>query len=249
MGPKPHKERLAACPNCGPSDYPILILAAYRSTMNSLETSDPPYSSRMRRRSALLISGLAFVWWVIDLNVASTILVTPVSSEVWWLETILGAVVGLRIGYLIADGEPLTPLANGRMPNRKTLMVLLCVVGLGFGAMAGNRAMWCITNAVCFWGSSAPISVDAFPIRDVSIPRGGPVVSIGSEGEADSLPISKNDLQLLGGPRRLHRPWIYCLNLQRQVQGNAVRVWRPRRLLSSSKKLTVTRCPTDVRWI
>jgi len=229
-------------------DYRILTLRPYKYFMHPEETPDALNLSKVRRRSASWIAALAFVWFVLDLNLANTILVTPVSNVVWWSVTIIGSVAGLQIGYMIADGEVMKPLTHGRTRKRASL-IALCAIGLLFGAAVGIRIMWRITNVVCFWGSTAPVTVEAFPIRSVSVPRGAPVVSIGSEGEQDSLPISKRDLKLLRGVRRLQRPWTYCLNLSRQEQGDAVRVWLPRRPRMSSEKITVIHCPTNVQWI
>ncbi len=218
--------------------------------MPAIEMSDTPSPlARVRRKRALWIAAIAFVWWVLDLNLAATILVTPLPGQAWWLGTLVGMIAGLATGHAVAAGEILKPPVNGPAPRRRPMMIMCCVIGLCCGAVVANRATWRFATTLFFWGSSAPISVTPFPIRSVNTGRGGPTVSIGSNGEPDTLPISKYDLKLLGDRLHLQRPWLYCLNLRRQEQGDAVRIWRPWRPRLTSKKLTVTPCPANVWWI
>ena len=202
---------------------------------------------KAKRTVALWIAGLSFLWCVIDINIAKTMLVTPLVIS--WAGFIVGMIVGIWVGYAVGDAEEFKINRYNRVPSRRATIILFCLLGLIWGGIVGNQALWRVANTVLFWGSDAPVTIASFPIREVSVPRGGPVVSIGSAGEHDALPISKGDLQLLRGADRLRRPWRYCLSLRRQEQGSAVRVWLPRRPRLTSNTLTVMRCPTNVQWI
>jgi hypothetical protein len=202
------------------------------------------------RRSGLLwIAALSFAWWLLDINLAATILVTPIPESLTWLGAGIGGVAGLWIGHGLAMVELRMSATYDRAASRRVMVSAFCAIGLIFGAVIANQAVWRIVNMTSFWNSPSPITVADFPIRSVSIARGGQAVSIGSAGEQDSLPISRRDLQLIGGAGRLRRPWTHCMTLRRQVQGNAVRVWRPSRPRRSSKAVTVKLCPDYVQWI
>jgi hypothetical protein len=198
-------------------------------------------------KSALVTAGLAFGWLVFDLNFGRTFLVTPINAGLWWTMSLVGIVVGGWVGLTVANRELRKPAMMTGRTRRIFVVTTYLTVGVVFGTLIANRARWRIANTYQFWNSSAPIASTAFPIRSVRMGRGGPMVSIGSQGQEDWVPVSKEDLELLGGMRTMHRPWEFCLNLRRQEKGGAVRVWRPETPRLTSKDTTVIRCPKPVR--
>lgn len=122
-------------------------------------------------------------------------------------------------------------------------------VGLLFGGLIAEQAMWRVANVYQFWNSKAPIVATAFPIRSVRHRGSGSQVSIGSDGQRDVLPISKRDYEMTKGLDVTRPPWQFCLRLLRQEEGQAVRIWRPSRPRLSFTGTTIIRCPEQVRGI
>lgn len=209
----------------------------------------PRLTMEISDKIAIVTAGLAFGWWVLDGIFARTVLITPVGRFVGWTACVSGVIVGAWIGRTVAQRQLRKPVMNKGKRHRTSVLLVFCSIGVVFGAMIATQAMWRIASVALFWHSSAEIVATAFPIRSVSWPKGGPIASIGSWGEDRPLSISKQDFDLIGGVRPMRPPWEFCLDLRRQEEGQAVRVWRPSRPRLSQKGLTIIRCPASVRWI
>ena len=214
--------------------------------------SNTPASSRHRGFAysfATLTFAFSFCWWALDLNLAATFLVTPVNPATLRIAWILGAVVGAWVAIL----GLLSEIRQREVPMHKARSTfLIIVVGAAcaiFGIMIANDAVWRVANVYLFWSSRAPVVREFFPIREV-LPRNGTLaVSVGLQGEGRRLGISRKDYDLLRGAGTLERPWVYCLSLRQQREGEAVRVWRPPHLRVRSDAVTIVHCPEAVRMI
>lgn len=196
-----------------------------------------------------LIFVLSAVWLVVDFNFAKTFLATPLNPTVLWAASIFGAVAG---GCVVAlDHARNFTRYNAAMPQARStiVVVIMSIVFAIFGVLVANMVAPRVANVYLFWNSDAPIVRKIFPIREVLPRKGTFAVSVGLQGEGRRLQISRKDYDLLGGKGELKRPWVYCLSLQEQREGEAIRVWRPEHSRADFEGVTVVRCPDAVRLV
>lgn len=214
--------------------------------------AEKPSASANHERTPLwvpLMFAIVFGWWILDLNFATTSLVTPINDALLSVARAVGAVTfawGAMWGLL-------RELTRRKTKIRKTALVFY-VVGSGFGfaifgSLIAEAAVRRAVNFYLFWNSQAPIVRVDFPIREVPALKGTPAVSIGLQGHLERFEISRKDYELLGGAGKQDRPWEYCLSLLEQRQGGAVRVWRPPRLRVRFDGITIVRCPDSSRLV
>lgn len=201
-----------------------------------------------RFRIALGTIVLAFAWWIVDLNAASTLLVTPVNSTLHWSVWLTGAAIGAWACLTVFNHLISRKLTAPDKRVRNTIWVG-SAVGLLFGGLIAEQAMWRAANIFQFWNSKTPIVTTAFPIRSVRHRGSGSQVSIGSNGQRDILPISRRDSEMMKGWDVTHPPWQFCLRLRRQAEGQAVRIWRPSRPRLGFSGTTIIPCPAQLRGI
>ncbi len=201
--------------------------------------------SRRAYRAAIRISVAAFLGWIVTINAASTIVVSPIN--IWFVTAIslLGGMAGLRVGFTIGAVEA----AVGRHKAKARPWVvrsLMAIIGLVFGMIVGATVAHRMVDIALFWQSDEPIVPTTFPVHAVGLAKAAPFLSIGSEGERDDIGISKRDYDVLKTAAPLRRPWRYCITLKRQANYAAVRVWRPRSRRSGPQ--TVFPCPSYAQW-
>lgn len=201
--------------------------------------------SRRAYRAAVVISVAAFLGWIVTINAASTIVVSPIN--IWFVTaiTLLGGMAGLRVGLTIGAVEA----AVGRHKAKARPWVvrsLMATIGLVFGMIVGATVAYRMVDVALFWRSDEPVVATIFPIHAVGLARATAFLSIGSEGERDDIRISKRDYDVLTAATPLRRPWRYCITLKRQANYDAVRVWRPRSRRSGPR--TVFPCPSYAQW-
>ncbi|MCW1431649.1 hypothetical protein OLX23_21270 [Novosphingobium sp. JCM 18896] len=207
----------------------------------------PPIGPRAIRIRWVAIA--VFAWWVVDINLQDTILMTPIDTRIRWTALMAGLLSGCGFGYELSKLDRSAALPAARRIQRRALVFIMCSLGMFFGAVIADQLVWRTANLIQFAGARSEVSVRSFPIREVFGGRGGPRVSIGSRGELDRLHISPEDYRILAGQGRPRRPWIHCLKLLRETTDTAVRVWLPSRHRLTSKQRTVSSCPASVRWI
>lgn len=205
--------------------------------------ADPP---SLRFKLALTTIGVAFVWWVVDLNTASTFIVTPANSIVRRCAWLAGAAIAGWAVFSVCNELFVRRVPDGGKRQRNLVWIAV-VMGMVFGALIADQAMWRIFNLYHFRNSDAPIKTVELPIRSVADGKGGRRVTIGSAGERDSIPISKRDFALLGGAQTVQPPWTYCVRLHWQTEGNVVRLWHRPRIRSSFTGSTIVPCPPAMR--
>ena len=202
--------------------------------------------SRRAYRAAIGISVAAFLGWIVTINAASTIVVSPIN--IWFVTAIsfLGGMAGLRIGIVIGVVEAAVDRHKAKA-RPWVVRSLMATIGLVFGMIVGATVAYRMVDVALFWQSDEPVVATIFPIHAVGQARATPFLSIGSEGERDDIRISKRDYDVLMTAAPLRRPWRYCITLKRQANYDAVRVWRPRSRRSGPQ--TVFPCPSYAqRW-
>jgi len=164
-----------------------------------------------------------FCLWVFDINAADTALVTPINGRFLGGVTWLGAFLGVMLGWFVVRYSTRTRAEASF--RRKVIMASLVLVTFGtFYAVIFDHVAWRAANMRAFADSSSPITWAHFPIVSYRMRKSQPVVLIDRRGEERPIPISLADYQLLEATAHSSR---YCLNLQRQQVGSAVRVFRP----------------------
>lgn len=206
----------------------------------------PAAQPTLRFKLALTTIVVAFVWWVIDLNTASTFITTPANWIVRRCAWLAGAIVAGWAVFSVCRHLFAKDVPDRAKRHRNTIWTAVAM-GMIFGAFIADQAMWRMLNLYHFHDSSAPIKTVVLPIRSVTDGRGGRQVTIGSAGERDSMSISKQDFALLGGTQIKRPPWTYCIPLRWQMEGDVVRLWHRPRIRPSFTGTTIVPCPATMR--
>ncbi|MDX3977317.1 hypothetical protein [Shinella sp.] len=200
--------------------------------------------------AAALTFVLSAVWWIIDFNFAATFLATPVNPVVLQIALALGAVAGACV--VVSDHLRRFRRRKVAMYETRSAIFIVIIMGIAFalfGAILADAVVRRVANVYLFWSSNAPVVREFFPIRKVLPRKATQAVSVGLQGEGRRLEISRKDYDMLGGSGNLDRPWIYCLSLLEQREGEAIRVWLPPRLTAGFDGITIVRCPDDVQMV
>jgi len=129
--------------------------------------------SRRAYRAAIRISVAAFLGWIVTINAASTIVVSPIN--IWFVTAIslLGGMAGLRVGFTIGAVEA----AVGRHKAKARPWVvrsLMAIIGLVFGMIVGATVAHRMVDIALFWQSDEPIVPTTFPVHAVGLAKAAP---------------------------------------------------------------------------
>jgi hypothetical protein len=197
-------------------------------------------------RSAVVastVAGLGVVWWVMEVVVFRTVLITPLSQELVWTVRLLFGALGAWVGFMTARaGLHVSAGRFGRMRAALETAFVVLALGIVGGSLAGSL-VWRVANPVLFWKSRAPITTAAFPITEVHRSgKGAPAVYSAPLGLGRALSVSDADIALLdsAGTEGTHP---FCIPLRHQKEGDAERVWIPKLVRRNFPGTTIIACP------
>lgn len=193
---------------------------------------------------------IAFAAYVVDLNTARTVLLTPVSPLLLSGLEILGG----SLGVLVIVGMVGHQRANRDKPSPTSALVMGSLIGgaafVFLGAALGGYAAWRLGDVMAFAGGQAPLSLKHYRIVSFGHSKQGLYAQVEPFPEAgrSELPVSADDFARLIAADRRYEASVYCYPVMAQVAGPAVRMVKPFLVGQHERRIAPCPSPTDDHW-
>lgn len=212
----------------------------------------PHAMARWKRRTniPLAILVIAFAVFVVDLNTARTVLLTPVSPLLLSGLEMLGGGLGL----LITVGMIGFQRANKERPTPTSVQVSAALIGsVAFvfsGAAIGGYAAWRLGDLTAFAGIQSPLASKNYRIVNFGRFKQGFYAEVEPFPAAGRtrLPVSYDDFARLVAADRPYQASVYCYPVLVQVAGRAVRMIKPSSVGQHERLIASCPSKTDDHW-